>query len=439
MGLMKKIMILGLGPLATEPSVKFHGGGNRAWHFTQPLLEAGFEVQLICMRITDSSQPVQPDEIERRDGNLTLVSVDEIRCFAQDDYLRGRIARFQPDALIGACDYPAARACAVAGDRPVWADIHGYPMGEAQAKAYRYQDSGYVHHFWNIHRIALRRGDRFSVTSERQRMATIGELGAMGRLNQQTFGEALVTQIPIAWDPATPFVPRQRRKDDPLIVFFCGGYNLWCDEETLFLALEKAMEQDSRIRFLSTGGAIEGHDEVTYPRFAARVEQSRFRERFDLRGWVPKDELERCLREAHLGVNVDLPCYETLIGARNRVTEFMARGVPMLTTLGTEISQILFYKGMALTVPLRNPEALAREIVLAANHPEKIEQMAAQARHLFETQYTYRATTHDLLAWCENPCHSGDFGHRLDLDYRDYPLPPALPTEGPLEWLRRWL
>ena len=134
---MKKIMILGLGPLATEPSVKFHGGGNRAWHFTQPLLEAGFEVQLICMRITDSSQPVQPDEIERRDGNLTLVSVDEIRCFAQDDYLRGRIARFQPDALIGACDYPAARACAVAGDRPVWADIHGYPMGEAQAKAYR--------------------------------------------------------------------------------------------------------------------------------------------------------------------------------------------------------------------------------------------------------------------------------------------------------------
>ena len=78
-----------------------------------------------------------------------------------------------------------------------------------------------------------------------------------------------------------------------------------------------------------------------------------------------------------------------------------------------------------------SPEAFARTL--------QYQEMAAQARHLFETQYTYRATTHDLLAWCENPCHSGDFGHRLDLDYRDYPLPPALPTEGPLEWLRRWL
>lgn len=435
---MNRIMILGLGPIATEPSVKFHGGGNRAWHFTKPLLEAGFEVTLICMRITDSTQPDQPDEIERRDGELTILSVDEIRCFARDDYLRERIARFQPDALVGACDYPSARACTVAGDLPVWADIHGYPMGEAQAKAYHYQDSGYVHHFWNIHRAVLRRGDRFSVTSERQRTATIGELGAMGRLNQYTFGEELVTQIPIAWDPDTPFVPRQRRKEDPLIVFFCGGYNLWCDEETLFLALEKAMEQDSRIRFLSTGGAIEGHDEKNYPRFAARVEQSRFRDRFDLRGWVSKAEVEQCLRQAHLGINVDLPCYETLIGARNRITEFMARGVPILTTLGTEISQILFYKGMVLTVPMKKPEALAREIILAANHPEKLEKMAALARQLFETQYTYRATTQELLAWCRNPVHSGDFGRRINLDYRDFPLPAAVSPDSLRTWFRRW-
>ena len=65
-------------------------------------------------------------------------------------------------------------------------------------------------------------------------MTTIGELGVMGRMNQYTFLEPLVTHIPIAWNPETPYVPHTRRKNDPFIILFSGGYNLWCDVETLF-------------------------------------------------------------------------------------------------------------------------------------------------------------------------------------------------------------
>ena len=61
----------------------------------------------------------------------------------------------------------------------------------------------------------------------------------------------------------------------------------------------------------------------------------------------------------------------------------MARGIPALTTLGTEISQILFYKGGVLTAPINDPTILANEMILAANHPEKMESMARQARQLF--------------------------------------------------------
>ncbi|MBN2329845.1 MAG: glycosyltransferase family 4 protein [Candidatus Omnitrophica bacterium] len=416
---MKKIMILGIGPLSIESTRKFHGGGNRAWHIAKPLLDAGYEVSLICMRITDQTQQEQPDEVCQNRGKLIYYSVDEKKCFAQDQYLRGKIGEHKPDAIIGACDYPAARACLTAGDLPVWADIHGYPMGEAQAKAFHYQEGGYLHHFWNIHRLALLRADRFSVTSERQRMALIGELGAMGRLNQYTFGEELATTIPIAWDPETPFAIRTREKEDPFIVFFSGGYNLWCDEKMLFTALESAMEKDERIRFLSTGGAIEGHDDKTYPCFVDRVERSKYRDRFDLRGWVSREELIECMGRAHLGINVDRNCYETRIGARNRLIEFMARGIPVLTTLGTEISQILFYKGLALTAPVQNAAALANEIILSANHPEKLNHMAEHARKFFEAQYTYEATVKEMKEWCGNPCHSGDFGRPTVLDYRN--------------------
>lgn len=425
---MKKIMIFGIGPLSIDEGEKFHGGGNRAWHLAKPLADRGFEVILVCMRITDKASANGGEE-RREIGNIIYYSVDELTQFADDGFLRAKIREHKPDALAGACAYPASRAAAVADDLPVWADFHGYPMGEAQAKAAQTGDAGYLHHFWNIVRPALQRADRFSVTSERHRMALIGELGAMGRLNQHNFLENFVTQIPIAWCDSTPCEKRFRFKEDSFTVFFSGGYNNWCDAETLFKALETAMDRDPRVRFLSTGGAIDGHDEVTYPRFQALVEQSRHRGRFDLRGWVSRAELRECQSRAHLGINVDLPCYETLIGARNRITEFNALGIPVLTTLGTEISQVLFFKGLILTAPVGSPEALAGEIVLAANHPEKMQKMAEKAREYFEKNYTYQATAGPFVEWCRNPVHCGDFGKiSAPLDYSPFGATP--PREG---------
>lgn len=418
---MNRILILGIGPLAFASKSKFHSGGNRAWHLAKPLLDLGFEVILVCFRVTDRNSPIQPLETIHQNGSLTYYEVDERQCFASDTYLREKILKHQPQAMIGACGYPASRAVTVAGDLPVWADLHGYPLGEAQAKAYHYQEQGYLHHFWNMHREVLRRADRFSVTSERQRMALIGELGTMGRLNGLTFMEPLVTQIAIAWDPDTSYRSRSREKNDRIHVFSSGGYNLWCDIDTLFHGLELAMQRDERVHFISTGGAIDGHDEKTYPRFQKLVEKSPLRDRFQLKGWVSREELYECQNQAHLGINVDLPCYESLIGARNRITEFMAKGIPILTTLASEISQILYYKNMALTVPMQNPQAIANEILLAANYPQRMDEMAADARKLFEDQYTFHRTVGELVEWCRNPKHSGDAPHyAIRLDYR-YP------------------
>ena len=418
---MNRIMVLGIGPLSIEDSTTFHAGGNRAWHLTKALLDEGFEVVLVCMGITGGDAQTGLERV-KEDGRLTYILCDELQCFARDEYLQEKINAYQPCALVGACDYPAARACAVAGALPVWADIHGYPMGEAQAKAYHENEPGFLHHFWNIHRQALLRADRFSVTSERQRMATLGELGAMGRLNPGVFCEDLVCEIPIAWDPRTPYAPPQRQRNEPLTVFSCGGYNHWCDEATLFAGLERAMQRDERIRFLSTGGAIAGHDERTYPRFLQRVEASPYRERFDLRGWVPKAELAQCYAQAHVGITVDLPCVESLIGARNRITEWMARGLPVIATRMPEISEVLHHNDAALTTPTGDAEALADAIVEAAEQPERMQEKAQRARQLFEARYTYQPSTKALSAWCRNPQRSGDALHApVILDYRHFP------------------
>ena len=55
--------------------------------------------------------------------------------------------------------------------------------------------------------------------------------------------------------------------DDAFVIFYSGGYNTWTDVETLFAALDQLMADYPQMYFVSTGGKIEGHDDLTYSRF----------------------------------------------------------------------------------------------------------------------------------------------------------------------------
>ncbi|MFH1738378.1 MAG: glycosyltransferase [bacterium] len=404
---MAHLLIFGIGPIPLEGTRLFHAGGNRAWHLTDALRQAGHRVTLLCMRVTSHGRT--DTEVHRTEHEgVTYVSVDELTHFSNDSFLREFVREVNPDALVGACAYPAARAAIAAGDRPLWGDLHGYHMGEAQAKAFRDQEDGFRFHYWERYRPALERGDRFSVTSEPHRFALIGELGVLGRLNSHSFEEDLIHTIPIAWSSIPFRKKRQRLPDDPFVVFWSGGFNTWCDVDTLAKSLELAMERDNRIRFLSTGGAIDGHDEKTYPQFRRLVEASPFRDRFDLRGWVASEDLPAIQEQVDLFISVDRFCYETLIGARNRITEMLVRGIPVLSTLGTEISRILHHYSCGFTAPIGDAETIADRIVWAAEHPRELDEMRLKARRLFDERYTYAKTAEPLIAWAGNPVRAGD-------------------------------
>jgi hypothetical protein len=87
------------------------------------------------------------------------------------------------------------------------------------------------------------------------------------------------------------------------------------------------MERNSRIRFVSTGGEIPGHDESTYGELVERVQCSRFADRFDLRGWLIADELPAVVAGADLGVLTEKPIYEGMLGSKNRIVQWMSSGL----------------------------------------------------------------------------------------------------------------
>jgi glycosyltransferase involved in cell wall biosynthesis len=407
-----RILVLGVGPLPAENPPVLHGSCHRTWQFVRPLADDGHDVTLAAIRIPDPRLAGPPVEEHDRFGFRYLL-MDEASRFRDDDFMRGLLREVRPDAVIGANVYPACRACELDPGVPVWADINGYIMGEAQAKAHLEDNDGYVHHFWSQMRPALLRADIFSTCSGPQRHALIGELGAAGRLSRRNLGYDLVRAVPNAREAGeyTPGPGVLRGRVCPrnaFIVLAPGVLNVWWDVDVSVRALESAARECSRLHFVCLGGKVTHQDEKSFPRFEALLRASEFADRFHFVGWVPANEVGAYLLEADAGFSVDKDCYESVFGARNRITEMLKAGLPPVSTLGTEITRLVRDHGVGLVSPIGDASSLARNLLRAAENPAELEDMGRRAKDLFRERFTIEATVGPLLDWAREPRRAPD-------------------------------
>jgi len=424
---MAKIYATGMGPLPWEHPKFLHGSCTRVWQLLRPILAAGHEVCLVAIRVFDPNAPKNlPDVEKQQKDNLTYYLVDELKKFVHPEFHQPLIDSFRPDAVIGITTPATGPLGFVNTDAPIWADIHGYVMGEAQLCARQHNDNRFIYHYWKRYHELVYRADCFSTTSHVQRHAMVGELGALGRLNRHTTGYEFVHSIPLGRvnEEVKPGEVRIRGRvvpQDAFILLWLGGYNDWCDPETLFHGLQRAMERNSRIHYVSTGGKIHGVNDVTFPRFQAMAEQSAHRDRFHFQGWIDSKDVPGYQLEADAGINVDRLCYESIYGARHRIVEMLRAGLPVLTTHITEISHQVEQAGAGLTSPVGDPEALAQNILHTAEHPRELIDMGVKAQQLFLEKLTDEITARPLLEWLNSPTHAPDWGkdipRREDLLY----------------------
>jgi glycosyltransferase involved in cell wall biosynthesis len=338
----------------------------------------------------------------------------EEHVFQHEAVLEELCREFLPEALIGATIYGAAAAARLPFDLPRWVDMHGHPMAEAQAKAALDGRDDVLPYFWEMVRQALEHADRISVSSRFQRYATIGELGALGRLNHRNAGYELVELVPSALDPrrlAPTTRPRLRGvRFDPaaFVVLWSGGFNVWADGDTLFDALELAMARVPGLVFVSTGGAILGHDETTYERFRARVAGSKFARRFHLLGWLPRSEAEQVPFEADLGIILDRFLYEGVLGHRTRILEWMRYGLPSICSDLGEVGALVEEHQLGWATPVGNAELVAQLLVRLADDRASVREHGARAKAYAESHLSYQATTVAVQRWVERPGFAPD-------------------------------
>ena len=444
---MSRIMVIGAGPLLQDDTRFFSGQCLRTLQFVEPLRQAGHGVELFTVPIF-----VEPEERDRPPLTADCYGDFAYSRFHTSDetpllaLLQDAVDRIGPDAIVGVNPYPAHLAGSLRTAAPIWCDMNGYAPIEGQTRARLVGDDACLGHFLRHEKTALRRGDRFSTVSARQKYALLGELALMGRLNRFTFDYNFATVTPNAAAPHYLDLGARRPHpspdpDAPFRVLWAGGYNTWTDVDALFAGLAAAMDRDRRIQYISTGGAVRGHDDVTYGRFCDRVARSPLARRFDLRGWVEGRQVDELLRTCDLGINLDAHNYETLFGARNRLTTMLASALPVLTTRGTEIAEAIETAGVGRCIPPGDGTALGEALLAAASDRPALRAMGLRGRAFALERYGAETTVVDLLDWACAPTLAPDNQQKVSVGPDDdrplwlRPLNAAEVEMAPLEAL----
>jgi glycosyltransferase involved in cell wall biosynthesis len=315
--------------------------------------------------------------------------------------------------LVGVNITAAAIAVEFANQLPFWADVNGDPLVEGQAQAFVYGSDANLGGFRRLLLPVLRRADRLSTCSQRQRFALIGQLGIAGRLTSRTDGYEFVEPIPNSLDEDEismlgSLKRRQRSATDPFVLLWSGGYNNWADVDTLFRALDMSMRADQRLRFVSLGGSIDGHAERTYDSFLTHVRTSPLKDRFRFEGWVPSSRLPHYYEHTDAAILVDRRNYEGLLGARTRALDWLAAGIPVIMTRLSEISESLDARGLALTARCGDVDGLAQAILRLVRDPGLARRMGQQARDYARQRLSAQLVLEPVLNWVDAPVRAPD-------------------------------
>jgi glycosyltransferase involved in cell wall biosynthesis len=415
---MTRILLIGYHPPQLMGSAKIEAAHYRTWQFLQPLLDDGHQVCL-CAGAAGEAPPTFT-----MPGAWQDKLVYHYIPFGQPGWiaaLQQAHDSFAPNCIVAVNFSHCLYATRLQSDRPIWMDIYGDMLTIMQASTFRAQSDRGLATTIGFMRQVLQRGDAFSGCGQPQQHMTVGELAMIGRLNRRTFGYEFTRVILPGSPPKVDLLASDGEEDngrfwlsqfglqvDDFTVLWCGGYNTWTDVDTLFAGLEQAMAVNERVHYLSVGASTYDGPDNVYDRFLGLIAASPYRDRFHMLGWRPWSEMASFYQNSGVGLNIDALHYETIYGTRTRLVEMIAAGLPVITSLGAELSYLLRDAGAALTFQVGDANGLGQQILILAEDRACREQMSAAASHYAARDLSFYETTAPLRHWVAHPMPAPD-------------------------------
>lgn len=372
----KKILVIGNSPIPQENPSKLTCPEIRTGIICEHLKDKG---NLMLLGIREESYYVEknlPDIFKSNDFDFKYYSINK-KVFRKYRPILDIIHNFSPDVMIGINTFPSYYAAISGLKVPFWADLNGSAMMEAQLKSYREKDETFIHEFWEIEKTIIQRADKLSVVSTPQKFELVGELGGIGRLNGINAGYEFVSVIPEpvfndGFENYSKSLDKRRFfKDDDFVILWLGGYNYWTDIDFLYEILTGSMRRNKKIKFLSVGGSIETQKNKIFLQFKNKALNSEFADNFKFFDNILTSDLSVFYNEADAGINIDTDSYETMFGARYRITDMLRHGLPIVSTRGSEITQIIEKEKLGFISDIGDIDSMIENILqISANTKE---------------------------------------------------------------------
>jgi len=394
--------------VATADSItaKMAGPAIRAWRVAQELA-GDHEVRLVSLTKAELTDPGFSVEVVRHQDVNDLVDWCDV--FVFQGWVMAGLESFQRSDKVFVAD--------------IYDPLHLEQLEQARDDGERVRRRA-VRDATAVLNEQLLRGDFFLCASTKQRDLWLGHLASLGRVNPATYDadpglDSLIDIVPfgISDHPPERTGPGIRGvipgigADDAVILWGGGVYN-WFDPLTLIRAVDQLRERRPDVRLVFLGMR---HPNPDIPEMRMAVEARLLADDLGLTGvhvffneeWVPYDHRQNFLLDADVAVTTHFHHVETDYSFRTRVLDYLWATLPTVTTNGDSLADLIERKGLGLTVPPEDADALADALFTLLDDKAQAEACRENIREIVPELVWDRALR-PLVEFCRAPRRAPD-------------------------------
>lgn len=257
--------------------------------------------------------------------------------------------------------------------------------------------------------------------SERQRDYWLGRFCALGRVNPAMYNfdpslRKLIDVVPFGLPPEAPARSgpglRERIKsigpEDPVLIWG-GGIWDWFDPLTVIKAVKQAREKHPNLRLVFMGTKSPN---PKVPVMDMTMRAIKLAEELDLKdksvffleGWIDYDDRVNYLLDADIAVSSHFDLPETRFSFRTRLLDYFWCGLPILTTEGDQLAELIDGQGAGMALPYGDENAWARAIENCLDDRVRLKSMSEKARGI-SRRFHWKDNAAPIARFMEAPYH----------------------------------
>jgi GT2 family glycosyltransferase/glycosyltransferase involved in cell wall biosynthesis len=275
----------------------------------------------------------------------------------------------------------------------------------------------------------LSRADFMLCASAKQRDLWLGHLASLGRVNPLTYDddESLGSLVAVAPFGLSDTAPRRSGPgikgvlpgvgpDDKVVLWGGGVYN-WFDPLTLIRAIDQVRVRVPEVRLVFLGMR---HPNPGVPTMEMADRARALSDSLGLTGrfvffnesWVDYADRPNFLLDADLGVSCHYDHVETEFSFRTRILDYLWAALPIVCTGGDSFGDLVRDRGLGVTVPPEDVDALSAAIAQVLTDPEFAARCAARSAEVAR-EFTWANSLRPLVEFCRSPRRAADLVERV--------------------------